>query len=259
MPDKLDDLIESARAVDRLEPAHADALFERLTVGLGAPSGTTTTGTSATGTSGAADPSVIVGVGGPGVHGASLLGLSKGTWLVGAMVAGAIGWATIGAPRSPDPSESTSGGQQLAKGTPMESLVTSDRTDEATPPETHAKIEEARAVSPQNESAKYAEPSALRTSTGKRPAPPKDALAEEVALVRAAKLELNAKRYQHALARLDEYDRKFPTGELRSESQATRILALCGLRRPDAAKQAASQLDENSVLGKRLGAGCPTP
>lgn len=250
MPDKLNDLIESARTVDRLEPAHADALFERLTAGLGVPSAATDTGMSTASAPSAADPSVIVGAGSPG---------ALGTWLVGGLVAGAIGFATMGAPTGGVLPGETSGGERLVTATRMNSSSAApERKDETKFPEVRSSSEEAQRANRPDESPRNAERSAPPTAAVKQPSPPKDALAEEVALVRAAKLELNAKQYQRALTRLDEYDRKFPAGALRSESQATRILALCGLERPDAARETAAHLDENSALGKRLGAGCPT-
>jgi outer membrane protein assembly factor BamD (BamD/ComL family) len=52
-------------------------------------------------------------------------------------------------------------------------------------------------------------------------------LKAEAALVGEAQRALGAGRSGEALARLAQYDQRFPAGALRSEADATRVFALC--------------------------------
>jgi hypothetical protein len=59
----------------------------------------------------------------------------------------------------------------------------------------------------------------------------------ELALIRRARAALNDGRPEEALAALDEHASRFPSGVLAEDRAAQRILALCALARPDAARE----------------------
>jgi hypothetical protein len=59
----------------------------------------------------------------------------------------------------------------------------------------------------------------------------------ELALVRRARAALNDGRPEEALAALDEHASRFPSGVLAEDRAAQRVLALCALGRPDAARE----------------------
>jgi hypothetical protein len=71
------------------------------------------------------------------------------------------------------------------------------------------------------------------------PAPSNGAatLDAELALVRRARAALNDGRPEEALAALDEHASRFPSGVLAEDRSAQRVLALCALARPDAARE----------------------
>jgi hypothetical protein len=66
-----------------------------------------------------------------------------------------------------------------------------------------------------------------------------DSLAQEVALLEQAQRALRDGRGEAALALLDQHARRFPSGALRPESLAARVMALCRLHRQDQARSVA--------------------
>lgn len=78
------------------------------------------------------------------------------------------------------------------------------------------------------------------TSAGSRPRP-SSALGDEVDLIRAAQDQLHAGNAGAALETLAEHARRFPSGALREERQASRILALCQLGNVAAARAEADR------------------
>jgi len=83
------------------------------------------------------------------------------------------------------------------------------------------------AASPSSTPATAAVQPASRAAPPTKTVEPTDALAEELALVDAARNALAGDRIAAALAVLDEHDARFPSGELRHEADATRVRALC--------------------------------
>jgi hypothetical protein len=75
------------------------------------------------------------------------------------------------------------------------------------------------------------------------PEVPDDSLAHEISLLRAARAALEAGDPQEALALLHRHARLWPQGVLAEERLATRVLALCALRRFAEARTAAHQLE----------------
>jgi hypothetical protein len=71
------------------------------------------------------------------------------------------------------------------------------------------------------------------SATSRRP--PRDRLAQEVAILSRAASYLEAGRASDALRAVDEHQRKFPNGVLKEERYAARVQALCALGRRDEA------------------------
>jgi hypothetical protein len=70
---------------------------------------------------------------------------------------------------------------------------------------------------------------------------PANRLAEETALLAASNAELRSGDARRALALLNDYDRRYPSGVLREEVLATRVIAGCQLgHAPDAASRRAA-------------------
>jgi hypothetical protein len=89
--------------------------------------------------------------------------------------------------------------------------------------------------------------------------PARDAIAEEVASLRQAKLALDDGEGERALAALDELAARHPEGALREERLAAHVLALCAAGRTgDAAREARAFLAEmpGSIHAERLRASC---
>jgi hypothetical protein len=98
---------------------------------------------------------------------------------------------------------------------------------------------------------------ARRAQRGPELAPSaKDTLADELALLRSAKVALDEGKAARALTLLDRYDRRFPNGKLTNEARATRVLAHCVDGNSAAARAQATRLDPGSPLAKQLKAGC---
>lgn len=92
--------------------------------------------------------------------------------------------------------------------------------------------------------------------------PQKDSLAEELALVRAAQSELNARNAGEALSLLGRYFRSFPRGTLVPEAQVARIKALCLSGHQAQAEREAQRFvraNPNSPLAARVRGACATP
>lgn len=85
-----------------------------------------------------------------------------------------------------------------------------------------------------------------------------DALAEELAIVRAVNDSLAGGAAEPALARLDDYHRRFPAGALREEAAALRAVALCAAGREDGASAAAAFLRAHpgSLSAERVRRSC---
>lgn len=85
-----------------------------------------------------------------------------------------------------------------------------------------------------------------------------DALAEELAIVRAVNDSLAGGGAEQALARLDDYHRRFPAGALREEAAALRAVALCAAGREGGASAAATflQAHPGSLSAERVRRSC---
>lgn len=92
-----------------------------------------------------------------------------------------------------------------------------------------------------------------------------DSLADEVALLSRASVELHAARPAAALEVLDEHERRFPKGLLTQERAAARVRALCALGRTEEARAELARLartDPGSPHLARWAQGCastPSP
>lgn len=75
---------------------------------------------------------------------------------------------------------------------------------------------------------------ALKPATGLR-------LQDEAALLAEVQGALRSGQGSVALAKLESYDRRFPTGMLRAEADAARVFALCSAGRVDKARAAATR------------------
>jgi hypothetical protein len=84
---------------------------------------------------------------------------------------------------------------------------------------------------------------AATTPPVQSPEVPDDSLAHEISLLRAARAALEAGDPEEALALLHRHARLWPQGVLAEERLATRVLALCALRRFAEARTAAHQLE----------------
>jgi hypothetical protein len=82
-------------------------------------------------------------------------------------------------------------------------------------------------------------PSEVEAVPAPEPAKPIDTLAEETRVLGRARDALSASRPNDALAILDEYKRKFPSGRLAPERAALRVIALCDAGRSDEGSKAA--------------------
>ncbi|WP_434426222.1 hypothetical protein [Nannocystis pusilla] len=85
-----------------------------------------------------------------------------------------------------------------------------------------------------------------------------DALAEELAIVRAVNDSLAGGGAEQALVRLDDYHRRFPAGALREEASALRAVALCAAGRADGASAAEAFLRAHpgSLSAERVRRSC---
>ena len=229
----LDDLLASAREVDQPTSEHAGQLFE------GVLSGAASAGAASAGVNLAASKIVagkvaassafgsgtIVGVGAlVGLGGAALL-------LIDSTEAPVVPPPAVPAPAVPS----------------LPTKADAPPTNKTAPPRVdRIETPDANSAPKKLLSEKHTPP----------PRSPEDRLAEEVALLRRAKLAFNGKNYQEALKLLDRYRSKFPQGTLKGEAQATRVLVLCALKQSDEARRQAGHLDENSLLGEKMKTGC---
>jgi hypothetical protein len=85
-----------------------------------------------------------------------------------------------------------------------------------------------------------------------------DGLAQELAIVRSVNDALAGGSAEQALARLDDYHRRFPDGALREEAAALRAVALCAAGRTDGATTAAAFLRAHpgSLSAERVRRAC---
>lgn len=91
------------------------------------------------------------------------------------------------------------------------------------------------------------------------PEPPRAHLALEVAALRASDAARRGGRPADALRALDAYDRDFPSGTLRAEADAARVLTLCELGRADDARAVATRFlaqNPSSPLAARIRSSC---
>ncbi len=72
-----------------------------------------------------------------------------------------------------------------------------------------------------------------------------DDLVEETRLLRAAQVDLQARRTGAAMRSLDEHALRFPAGALREERLTLRVLALCESGEIEAARRARAELDRS--------------
>ncbi|HEY2903876.1 MAG TPA: hypothetical protein VGL59_25040 [Polyangia bacterium] len=89
-------------------------------------------------------------------------------------------------------------------------------------------------------------------------APPSDSLQDETALLARANAALRAGDTGAGLALLDDYDRRFPSGTLREETGATRIIARCQAASPGAVEAARRFIERHphSPLSSRVRSSC---
>lgn len=242
MPDlDLDDLVRDARTLDRPSTAAQERIWEGLSA-LGAPAAAP----AAAATGFFASKKVLL------LGGVALLG--------GALATGA---APVWEAPPPAPNQEDSAATPLAN---EEHFASHDAATGARDPET-ALPSEVRDAGPAGHP-----PDALPSSRpdvsaptipekpsrplSARPEAPRSTLAEELDLLRRAKVALDAGTPSESLRLLDEYESRFPRGELRSEAHGTRVLALCALERRDQALAQARQIDPRSPLSKSLKSGC---
>jgi hypothetical protein len=94
------------------------------------------------------------------------------------------------------------------------------------------------------------------------PAGPRGRLEEETRLLGQVNESLRAGDPAGAQALLDDYERRFPSGVLREEMQATRVIARCQATRSPFAREAARQFlvqHPASPLASRVGGSCDLP
>lgn len=96
---------------------------------------------------------------------------------------------------------------------------------------------EPRAVVPTASAPEVARPSETARST--------DDLVEETRLLRAAQVDLQARRTGAAMRSLDEHAARFPAGVLREERLTLRVLVLCETGEIEAARRARVELDRS--------------
>lgn len=268
---RLAELFEATRNVERAPNASRDELRHEVAKHLTAVGVLAGSVTAAKAASAAA-----AAVGGSGAKLSSLFAgisakLAFGI-LAGATALGSIGYLA----------HSTSAHRQDASHAPT--ALTSQRTPDTanavaaahdtasapleSPPDTHEMLP-SDATAPITSEQVAPTSTSVRTSDGSRtkaaPAAPqaqKDSLAEELALVRAAQSELNARNAGDALSLLSRYFRTFPRGTLVPEAQVARIKALCLSGRQAQAERDAQRFvraNPNSPLAARVRGACATP
>lgn len=85
-------------------------------------------------------------------------------------------------------------------------------------------------------------------------------LAVELALLRSARVALDAHDWEAGLRLLEQHDAEFADGALRVESDVLRVLAWCGLGRTDDASRLAAALSGAGSPAKvRLRGSCVDP
>lgn len=113
---------------------------------------------------------------------------------------------------------------------------------------------------PASDSANVAALAPPAAEPGKAPSgatrPARDGLAEEVALLSRATSDLHANKPSAALAVLDEYQRRFPKGQLAQERRAARAQALCALGRGSEAELELARLAPGSLSAARAQQAC---
>jgi hypothetical protein len=85
-----------------------------------------------------------------------------------------------------------------------------------------------------------------------RPGAPADSLAEEVNLLRSARVALDRGDGAQALRLLDAHEARFQRGTLYEERLASRVLALCAVGRIDAARTTAQELERAAPRSPHL-------
>ncbi|MDF2693169.1 MAG: hypothetical protein K0S65_1552 [Labilithrix sp.] len=105
------------------------------------------------------------------------------------------------------------------------------------PAERSPRAREPRAVVPTASA-----PEVARSSETTRAA---DDLVEETRLLRAAQVDLQARRTDAAMRSLDQHAARFPAGVLREERLTLRVLVLCETREVEAARRARAELDRS--------------
>ena len=114
---------------------------------------------------------------------------------------------------------------------------------------------------------KAPEPAVEVPAPAEAPAPPARAgkpspglrLKEEAALLAEVQGALRSGQASTALGKLENYDRRFPTGMLRAEADAARVFALCSAGRVDKARASAARFVQrypSSPAAARVQAAC---
>ena len=133
--------------------------------------------------------------------------------------------------------------------------------------ETMSPVPEATAPAPEQHPAAHASstgvtaPSApsAAAAPSSDPRPQASSLAEETALLAAARAALGRGEAKDALAKLEEMSERHPAGVLREERMATRVMALCAAGRTDDARAEAQrflQETPRSLQAARVRASC---
>jgi Outer membrane lipoprotein len=165
---------------------------------------------------------------------ASAGALMKGLVVAGAIATGAAGFFALHDEDAPAPVATVSAAAPRHAPVPR---VVSAPEPAAPMPAAETSAPPSRAVKPQ---------------TGLR-------LQDEAALLAEVQGALRSGQASVALAKLESYDRRFPTGMLRSEADAARVFALCSAGRVEKARAAATRFVQrypSSPAAARVQAAC---
>lgn len=160
--------------------------------------------------------------------------LATGAFVAGTLV-GALAYRALGPPTVTTP--------------PVSPSQTSSATATAAPQATAPAERVEPAVSPTTSPSSSSAPApSLRGGTAERPSraqedDPRSRLAEEQALVDAARAALARQRPEDALEAVERHSRVFPRGELTEEREGLRVMALVRLGRNDEASRLASAFE----------------
>jgi hypothetical protein len=166
-----------------------------------------------------------------GTKAASAGALMKGLVVSGAIATGAAGFMALQPPPAPSPSPA------------LAHHVAPAPVKRAPPPRVVAAPVVEESAAPPSRPGK---PAGLR-------------LQDEAALLAEVQGALRGGQATVALSQLESYDRRFPTGMLRSEADAARVFALCSAGRVEKARAAAARFVQrypNAPVTARVQAAC---